>query len=200
MKINRIILLFCCSCLLNHYCVGQNTLAEVVRLCPAIFHIQEDPIYLCLKYENKKKCKKDDGCSCNMTFKEILSFELERRNSYLKNYAYFFLITDKEFILKEVLPLCDEETKAALVYSYTNNNDTIFSNMIDSNNKVIIDDNAFYYPLNTKGKKMNAIRIAVESPEWFKTIMQEYPMDISTDCIIGKKNMNLLFIYIPYLR
>jgi hypothetical protein len=164
---------------------------------PVIFNIPKDPIYLCMIYEYKDRLKKKKICDCHVTYKEILSFELGRKHYPPEVFRHFLIMTDKNFILNEVFPLCDENIQKALKYSYTNNNDTIFRNILDYENKVIIDTNVFYYPLNLKDN-MQAIRMKIESIEWFKSIMSETAWIQSPDCMRNKERQ-VLFIYIPFI-
>jgi hypothetical protein len=197
---NKALILILCGYLytINILSIAQKLISETKISYSNIFSIPKEPIYLCITYKYRDKFKRKEMCNCHVTYKEILSFELGRKKFPPKFFMYFFVITDKNFILNEILPLCDEEIKDVLAYSYSNNNDTIFKYSIDYDNKIIIDENSFYYPLNMK-ENMQAMRIYIDSVEWFKLIIQKYSLKSLPNCITNEKKIHL-FIYIPFLE
>lgn len=63
-------------------------------------------------------------------------------------YRYGFLITDTSIIYNSLDIFSVPDTiRNEIIYNYSENRDTIFNDIIDYNNKVIVDESAYYYLL-----------------------------------------------------
>jgi hypothetical protein len=156
-------------------------------------------------------------CSCYLSDKFQLPINVQRRiipdfmigydskkriRSVLRGrYVYEIPLKKNDTIFDIILNQCDSATRKKIEYSYSNQNDTIFNNLIDFNNKVSIALDVFYYPINTKGRKISFYKVPIPSKEmkWFESVMPDWKLRLCPDCNNIEKKRLALFLYLPYL-
>lgn len=75
---------------------------------------------------------------------------------------------DSSFVSNYILSLLEkEEDRKILKYTLLNANDSTFKDVIDFEHKVIINENAYYYPI--KSRKL--VVVYVDDFDWFKSII-----------------------------
>jgi hypothetical protein len=160
-------------------------------------------VYYCSSYqweyifkERPLRKKSKEVCVCRLVHKNKINIEIEFDTIGRLTCINNILIYDTNFIIKYLLPLLeDKEAKEAMEYTLLNANDSIFLNIIDFNNKIILNEIAYYYPIKTK--KM--IQVFVDDIEWFKSVVPETKWIYQPDChtMELKSDINIL---IPLLE
>jgi hypothetical protein len=177
----------------------------------------EYPIYLCARcpiYNNpdvKMKKEKRGICSCQLSFENSIDIDLTFYGFDFPKCVSYIIIWNKQFIMDYVLPLYtnwvekehewlitkekSDYTKKIIEYTLANTTDSAFRDIIDYENKVVIDENTFYYPIKVK----RMAEIVVFDLEWFKTIIPETSWIYERDCFtIGTESE--IIILIPLLE
>jgi hypothetical protein len=163
-------------------------------------------IYFCSIYEIKdKKNEIIKTCDCHIINKknildyisDTIPFNYKKRHHIFLNYD--LLMTDKEFIFNEIYPLCDERTKRELEYSYSDNRDTIFKNIIDYEHKVILDETHYYYPVSLPRA---TFPIFINDYKWFLSVYPTNLWNPAYNCILDlPANINTyIYITVPTLE
>ena len=112
---------------------------------------------------------------------------------------YEFLITNKNIIFDYLLPFFQDSIKREILYSYSENRDTVFENLIEYDHKVIENDDVYYYPLRD-----TALRYAVlYSLHWdqFNEFVELLKKEnhFKEDCLIDGSMISSIYIYIPLI-
>ena len=157
-------------------------------------------IYLCAKYtfvywNGGDSIEEIETCTCNNTLVQLLEWEANRYSEPNRFITYTLIIWDTNFVVNHVLPLIrEEEDRKKIKYTLANSNDSTFNNIIDFNNKVIINDKMYYYPINVKA----CISITSVDYEWFKTIVPQSSWIYVPYCFGDEKKMQIRLL-IPLL-
>jgi len=115
-----------------------------------------------------KKYKTRKICTCEFAFPASIDILLgvSIRRGILPS-CQDILFYDSSFVSEYILPLVKkEEDRKIIEYTLSNANDSTFKNIIDFEQKIIINENAYYYPINSK--KMLSVHI--NDIEWFKSV------------------------------
>ena len=156
---------------------GYNN-TQNFRIAILFFHANLDLIPH-KKWQNQKYKKgKKEICACFGTeswINWVNAFSKPTRGGK----ANALIIWDKNFVIEHVLPLIEgEESRKIVEYTLANSNDSTFKNIIDSKNKVVINDKMYYYPIN-----ISAYIYVVDSDyEWLKSIVPESSWIYKPDC------------------
>jgi hypothetical protein len=161
----------------------------------------DSQIYMCVKHniiykentDSKEKLR--EVCSCYQTLMRLIEWE---ENIYSHPISYgtnTLIIWDTTFLVNYILPLIREDKKREIIeYTLSHANDNSFKNIIDYDNKVIINDKIYYYPMNIK----TCISIRTVDYEWFKTIVPENSWIYKPDCFDDGEGMQTS-VLIPLL-
>jgi hypothetical protein len=160
-------------------------------------------VYYCSLYqwdyifkERPLRRKSKEVCVCRLVHENKINIEIEFDTIGRLTCINNILIYDTNFIIKYLLPLIeDKEIKRAIEYTLLNANDSTFLDIIDFNNKIILNEIAYYYPIKTK--KM--LQIFVDDVGWFKSVVPETKWIYQPECYTMelKSDINIL---IPLLE
>jgi hypothetical protein len=195
---------FSCTCQHSFLSQQEQRANRRAMLYPVLYKVARsfpynnekiELVYFCSVYELKsKKNKETEICACYLYNKNDISsgstensFVIKTKKSYLYYFDYDIFVTDKDFIFNEIYPLCDERTKKELEYSYSDNRDTIFKNIIDYEHKVIFDSTHYYYPVNLS-RAVNLIY--VNNNEWFFSIFPISSWIPIPNCVLNISDMS----------
>lgn len=91
---------------------------------------------------------------------------------------------DSSFISNYILPLFEEESeKEEIEYTLVNANDSTFNHMVDFEHKIIINENAHYYPLKCE----KVVRVYMSHGlKWLKAIVPQEKLIYCRDCFRDK--------------
>jgi hypothetical protein len=144
------------------------------------------------------KKREREVCSCHKTLIDLLEWEIRTTYSMENSYGMNTLIIwDKDFVANHILPLFNDEYDRKIIkYTIAHSNDSTFTaeNVIDYENKVIINDKVYYYPLKIK----RAVRVMVEDYEWFKSIIPQSSWIYESSCFDDEIGMRINLL-IPLL-
>lgn len=135
----------------------------------------DSTVYCCAEYtfSNKKtNYKKKEDCCCFTTLISLLEWKINLYSIVVPfRSGNTIIIWNKEFVFSYILPLFKkEESRKIIEYTLAHSNDSTFTakNVIDYENKVIINDKMYYYPL--KIKKSITVEVDIE---WFKSTVPQ---------------------------
>jgi hypothetical protein len=208
----RIALLFCLSILSLFSCVSQKELADSVPaiynrgFCSPTVFSTSSSIYFCAEqiivYKQNSSSQDYEAreiCHCFQTLISLLEGEISIHNDTMYSSFLGFnggntiIIWDKSFILNYLLPLFErEEERKKIEYTLIHSEDDTFTieNIIDFDNKVIINDKMYYYPLKIK----QIAKVSVTNIPKFYSIMPQNTGFYKPNCFDDGKKMwiNLL--------
>jgi hypothetical protein len=151
------------------------------------------------KNSHAKSLKKREVCSCHKTLSDLLEWEIKTTYSTDNFYGMNTLIIwDKDFVANHILPLFNDEYRKKIIeYTLVHSNNTTFTanNVIDYENKVIVNNKVYYYPLKMK----RAISVIVEDYEWFKSIVPQSSWIYESSCFDDEIGMRVSLL-IPLLE
>lgn len=153
----------------------------------------EDPI--------SSKRKKNIFNYCSIRLSNDSLFERNCKSEYISRLE--LIITEKKIIFDYLINYFPDNIKEEILYSYSNNRDSIFKNLINFDSKVIIDKTIYYYPLKDTSVKYAVISVInlnsqyklIEFIEALKTV--GYFIDLKH---IHLKSLFGLGIYIPLIE
>jgi hypothetical protein len=197
-NIKRIILLLC-LCVLSLLFIACTSRRKIVQPIPndnlrllsqSIHSTAASMIYLCEKYnvsypaKGFERTKEREVCSCYAMAFEVLEWKVSINTLTHSIGCNTLIIWDSNFVSNYILPLIREKKDRKIIeYTLANSNDSTFNNIIDYNNKVIINDRMYYYPLNIG----RGISVEVLDIEWFMSIFPRSSWIYKPDCFdIGK--------------
>jgi hypothetical protein len=150
--------------------------------------------YFCSShYSGYKKNKTRRICTCelaNMKWINIVSGNV-RRGMIPSSQSILFY--DSSFIADYILPLYKkEEDRRIIEYTLSNANDDTFKNIIDFERKIIINENAYFYPINSQ----RILSIFINNFEWFKSVVPQEKWIYNHGCY----NEDIaIYLHIPLL-
>jgi len=203
---NKIIVLLCLSVLSLFFisCASQKKIVYVnptqQKLTRPIIYSLDSSIYLCMQYTISKKSEfrskiyyKRNVCSCYNTMIRLLELETTKTKSIGIN---TLIIWDTNFIINHILPLFKEEDERNIIaYTIANSNDSTFKDIIDYDNKVIISEKIYFYPIKIK----TGISVMVIDEKWLKSVLPQSSWIYKPDCFDDGKRM-LINLFIPLLE
>jgi hypothetical protein len=187
-------------------CIFQKGVSQVIyaqnMAIPNVYSI-DSQIYMCSQYTvsyPKKsefgRYKKREVCSCHQTTMNLIEW---KKNRYATPETYgrnTFIILDKDFIFNYILPLIrDEDEREIIEYTLANSDKSTFKNIIDSNNKIVINDKMYYYHLNIS----TCISINYIDYDFFISLVPKSSWIYEPDCFDIGKGM-LISLLIPLLE
>jgi len=206
-------LLLCLSILslFSSVCVSQKKIADIGYDrgfdSPMVFPT-DSSIYFCSQHivsYRKEPFSQDyierDVCNCFSTLISLLEEEIITHstvNYFDNSNGNTIIIWDKNFIINYILPLFKrKEDRKKIEYTLANSNDSTFTseNVIDYNNKVIINDKMYYYPLKIK---QTAKVIVTNIPKFYSILPKSSWIFYSKDCFDDGKSMYISLL-IPLL-
>ncbi len=150
-------------------------------------------------YSNKStRYKPKETCSCVKTRIGLLEWQIDRHSytSSLKT-ANYIIIWDKSFVMNYILPLFKKaEYREPIEYTLSHSDDSTFTaeKVIDFENKVIINDKMYYYPLKIK----KGICVFT-STEWIKSVIPLSSRIYNSPCYDVKESEQVILL-IPILE
>ena len=172
------------------------------------FSTMNDRIYMCAqytvsysyrknKYSKRSKYEERDVCSCFIDLDYVVE---NNKRSYSGTIPAGFarntiIIWDRNFIANHLLPMFrDIEDRRKINYTLNHSNDSTFKNIIDYNNKVVINDKMYYYPLKIR----TCLTFSVDY-NWLKEVVPESSWIYKPDCFDAGKGMRV-DVLIPLLQ
>lgn len=118
----------------------------------------DSAIYVCKQYllhdfyyEEKPRCERYEDreiCTCKSAVIGTIDWVIRTKDNIGGN---TLIVWDKNFVAQYILPkLKDEKDRRTVEYTLAHSTDSTFDNIIDYDNKVVINDKAYYYPLRIK--------------------------------------------------
>ena len=169
----------CCSCNIYSFINMKYTHEPIVRdepdkLSMAIIIEGDSMFYLCSSHNSilyKRSSRKIHKiCTCELSNPELNDIILSTkvRGGVLPSHQYI-VIYDSIFISNYIIPLFKEEKRKIIEYTLLNANNSTFKNIIDFENKTIINDDAFYYQI----KSSKIISVFISDLKWLKSIVPQ---------------------------
>jgi len=167
----------------------------------------DSAIYVCTERIVETSSDSEDriSCTCYKTLTRLLKYEIiayVKPISISMGESNTIIIWDKNFITNYILPLFKkEEDRQKIEYTLANSNDSTFTseNVIDYDNKVIVNDKMYYYPFKIK---QAASVIVTNIPQFYSIISKSSWIFYGQDCFDDKDPMwiNLLIplLEMPY--
>ena len=160
----------------------------------------DSTVLFCAEYAYKPaNHRKKDVCSCNLCKIELLDWNVSTHSGICNWTRSTIIVWDKKFISDYVLPLVeDEDSRNLIEFTLSHSDDSTFKaeNVIDYENKVILNDKMYYYPLKIKKR----ITVFVHDIEWFKSVVPQSSWIFGSDCYSVLKEKEVLkCILIPIL-
>ena len=210
-----VMILVCASCTTNrglqtvqdtHRQVLQDTQYQPRFSWPCIIDnsVKSWDYFCSTHYEylsSYKVAKKRKICTCELADSIIRSIVLGTK---VRGGATFMsipsiqciLFYDSSFVSNYILPLFEKGKDRKLIeYTLSNANDSTFNNIIDFEHKVMINEDACYYPI--KCKKMVSVRIGREL-KWLKDVFPQEKWIYCRDCY--SENVIDIELLIPLLE
>jgi hypothetical protein len=176
-------------------CVSKKETTRVIRAknmtIPSCFSV-DSKIYLCIQYTfvhgRKTNEKLKETCTCNNSLLRLLEWEKNIYSEPTNSGMNTIIIWDSNFVINYVLPLIREEKyKKKIEYTLANSNDSIFRNIVDFDNKVIVNDKMYYYPIKIK----TCISVGRVNYEWFKRLVPQSSWIYKPDCFDDGEGMSV---------
>jgi hypothetical protein len=161
---------------------------------------RDSMFYFCYSHYSEhivgnKRIKTRKICTCEFLHTESIKIVLgvNVRGGVFPSRQYI-LFYDSSFVSDYILPLFKkEEDRKIIEYTLSNANDSTFKNIIDFEHKVIINENAYYYPINSP--KLACVYI--NKLEWFKSVIPKEKWIYNQNCY----NENVpMYLLIPLLE
>ena len=195
----------CYSCKINSFKNMKYTHEFIARDEPdklsMAFIIEGDSMfYLCSShnsyiYKNKRRSRKIRKiCTCELSDPELndIILSIKVRGGVFPSHQHV-MIYDSIFISNYIIPLFEAEERKTIEHTLSNANDSTFKNVIDFDNKTIINDDVFYYRIKTS--KM--ISVYVSDLKWLKSIVPQNKWIYNNNCY----NEDIsVFLLIPLLE
>ena len=172
-----------------------------VKLMLPIIYSLDSTIYLCRQYTlfypkrnhsefHKReiyKREKREVCTCHTTIIRLLEWNITNAYSMGESYGKNTLIIwDSNFVSNYILPLFREEKdRKRIEYTLANSDENTFKNIIDYDNKVIIDDKVYYYHLKIK----QGVSVMVEDYKWLKSVVPKSSWIYEPNCFYDGEKM-----------
>ena len=175
-----------------YFCNGYNVSISNMRY--------NKYVYKTIQQKNTRKKTAQKYCCFGLANDKIYSI-LANQNP---NSICFlnFLINDKDIILNFLLPYYSDnnEIKNEILYSYSENRDTVFRNLIEYDNKVIVDNEVYYYPLKDTTLRYVVIsNLYLHRLNEFINLFKEKEL-LNEDCLINTNFLCNVKISIPLLE
>lgn len=196
-----IFFMFFCS----YKALGQegSIYADHIRMYPPYISSLDSRVLFCATYTysyESMKYKKKETCNCVITRRDLLEWEI---NCYSELMPFktvnYIIIWDKSFVINYILPLFTKaKYREPIEYTLTHSNDSTFTaeKVIDYENKVIINDKMYYYPL-----KIKKGILVFTTTEWIQSVVPQSLWIFEPSCYkVNKKESEQVIVLIPILE
>ena len=192
-------------------CISQEGMSQamyVKNMGLPLWGSMDNGIYMCAEYtisysyrkksySKRYKYEEREVCSC---FDSDLSFLERKVRAYSQTVSILgynaIIIWDTNFIINHILPLFTKiEDRKKIIYTLNQSNDSTFKDIIDYDNKVIINDKIYYYPMKVK----KYILFPNVNYEWLKEIVPQSSWIYNPNCYDEGKGMRVNLL-IPLLN
>jgi hypothetical protein len=196
MEIKKVILVLYLGVILFISCTPKKKIKQVLHAenmtIPTVSSIADSQIYLCVQYTfvhgRKTNEKLKEACTCHNSLLRLLEWEKNIYSETINFGMNTIIIWDSNFVINYVLPLTREEKYIKKIeYTLANSNDSIFRNIVNFNNKVIVNDKMYYYPIKIK----TYISVDRVNYEWFKSIVPQSSWIYKPDCFDDGEGMSV---------
>lgn len=143
-----------------------------------------------------KIAQKREICTCELLDSTMINIALgsDIRGGMFPS-IQCILLYDSAFVSSYILPLFEkEEDRKTIEYTLLNANDSTFNDVIDFERKVIINENAWYYPVKSNKFARVCISFALE---WLKTVVPQEKWIYCRDCYNEDVD---IFLLVPLLE
>ena len=189
--------------LYSYKALGQegSIYVDNIRIYPPYISSLDSNVLFCATYTYSNKStryKYKETCSCIRTRRDLLEWEIEIHSytSSIKT-ANYIIIWDKLFVMNYILPLFKKaEYREPIEYTLSHSDDSTFTaeKVIDFENKVIINDKMYYYPLKIK----KGICVFTNT-EWIKSVIPLSSWIYNSPCYNVKESEQVILL-IPILE
>lgn len=153
-------------------------------------------IYRALQYERKGQKENGEKYCCSSISNDHL-YQFKTFPDPIVGCVYEFLITDKDIIFDFLFPFFQDSIRREITYSYSENRDTVFENLIEYDHKVIINDDLYYYPLrDTTLRYARLSTLHLYQLDEFIELLKKRNY-FKEECLIDPKSISSISIYIP---
>ena len=143
-----------------------------------------------------KSAQTREICTCELidSAMRAIAIDTEIRGGVFPS-VQCILLYDSCFVSNYILPLFEkDEDRKEIEYTLLNANDSSFNNVIDYEHKVIINEDAWYYPI----KFNKFVRVCISfALEWLKTVVPQEKWIYCRDCYNEDVD---IFLLIPLLE
>lgn len=190
--------------LYSYKALGQDTFsiyAENIRMHSPFITSLDSNVLFCATYTYSNESiryKHKETCSCIRTRIDLLEWQISRFSdtaTYKK--ANYIIIWDKLFVMNYILPLFKKaEYREPIEYTLSHSDDSTFTaeKVIDFENKVIVNDKMYYYPLKIK----KGICVFTNT-EWIKSVIPLSSWIYNSPCYNVKESEQVILL-IPILE
>jgi hypothetical protein len=206
MVIKKIVLILYLVVLFFISCIPKKEMKRFVNVqnmsIPNIVSV-DTPIFLCVQHSLVYNYKEwtdsteqiKEVFSCYQTLLHLLEWEKSKYSCPTISGTNTIIIWDTTFLVNYILPLIRENKKKEIIeYTLSHVSDSSFKNIIDYDNKVIVNDKIYYYPMNMK----TYVSIRSISYKWFISVVPQSSWIYKPDCFDDGKEMQTT-ILIPLL-
>jgi len=161
------------------------------KLCRPSIIDRDSMFYFCSSHNSVyKKNKIRKICTCEFAFPKKIDLLLGVNIRGGVNPSFQdILLYDSSFVFDYILPLIEkEEDRTIIEYTLSNANDSTFKNVIDFEHKIIINENAYYYLINSK----KILCVVIYDIKWFKSVVPKEKWIYNQDCYDETVTMYLL--------
>jgi len=181
--------------------ISQTAIHAENMTIPRVYSV-DSQIYMCVQYtlayskRPRSKEKLKTICSCDQTLIRLIEWEKKYYSTPTTYVENTLIVWDKNFVTNYILPLIrDEDDKKRIEYTLVNSDKSTFKNIINYDNKVIVNDKMYYYPMNVK----TCISVRFVNYEWFKSIVPKSSWIYNPDCFDDGEGMYINLL-IPLLE
>jgi len=187
-------------------CTTKNGISQVMHIeymGRPFFSSMDYRIYMCVQYSFayyysiRYKRAEREVCNCFHGISYGVSGYVRSHSSTVSSSGEnTIIIWDTSFIKDYVLPLFRKiEDRKRIILTLENSNDSTFKNIIDYDNKVIINDKMYYYPMNIR----TCLLFLNTDYEWLKKVVPQSSWIYQPDCFDAGEMMRIN-VLIPLLN